>query len=168
MPEAMMITGVWSFFPLFFIFWVFLQVVKVCTSLDGFQETGLGTCSRSPGACSLMLRVLLPPSAPCPCLGSPLFWGSFCFTHLQAMDGVIRDESPDPGHLREVEARGAAPISSCASSHAVLDELPAISHSAGNQGGESVGTCLGREAVLGMEQELQKATLCSEDFRLTH
>lgn len=29
-------------------------------------------------------------------------------------------------HLREVEVRGAAPIISCASSHAVLDQLPSL------------------------------------------
>ena len=71
-----------GFFPSLFNFLgIFLQVVKVCSSSDSFQGTGLGTCSCSPGAHSLMLRVLLPLSAPCPHLGSPLFLGSFCFTH---------------------------------------------------------------------------------------
>lgn len=114
-----------------------------------------------------MLRALLPPSAPCPCLDSPLLLGSFCFTHLQAMDGAIRDESPDPRHLREVGARGAAPITSCASSHAVLDQPPSLTV-LGTKAGKAPGTCLGREAALGMEQESQEATLCSGSFSLTY
>lgn len=69
-----------------------------------------------------MLRVLLPPAAPCPYWGGPLVLGSFCFTHLPVVEGTIRAESPDPGHLREVGARGVAPVTSCASSRPELDQ----------------------------------------------
>lgn len=59
------------------------------------------------------------------------------------MDGTIRNESPEGGG-----GEGS-------STHHLLRKQPrsvgsaAISHGAGNQGGEGVRTCLGREAVLG-------------------
>lgn len=98
-----------------------------------------------------------PPVSTLPLLEQPSCLGSFCFTPSGEMDPQIRDESLDPGHRGRGGGRGSS------TQHLLCKRMSSAGSAtplrAGKCSEERVGTCLGREVILGMDKE---------DFCLTH
>lgn len=124
----------------------------MCISSHSFQ----GTLHIFQGVPSLTVSTL-------PLLGQPSSSGSFCFTPSGEMDPPIRDESFHPGHRREGQGEGhPSPLVQADVEHCISPP-PSGFHqaplSAGKGSEERVGACLGKEVILGMDQE---------DFCRTH
>lgn len=135
------------------------------SSPESFQGTGLGTCSCSPRAHSLVLRALLPPRHPA------LAWTALAYRAASASPtckrwtgrlGVSHPIQVTRGRWGRGEQH-PSPLAQGAAQRWISHRL-----SAGNQGGEGAGTCLGREVALGMQREPREAALCSGDFCWTY